>query len=676
MRKLSTIVAACVCLTVCLGVPALAGEAAGPPTPVPYKRIVDPPDDAERHIVVRAKDRGPVWLLTGFLSAWDPSLTLEHFTRVKTKYWRYDMWPLWQPSYPDGYWQGSPVEMGKYLDAVLRLREQGMALQTLVCWRGPFAGRRRITSGELEEYGEHIYTLVKYARHMGLPVDYWEVWNEPTPGPYEGVTSGFWRGTWKEFLDMWDTTYDAIRRAYPEAKIVGPSYGSCNTNSLEPFLTHCREKGQKLDVLSWHECEQRKVKFGPEYTGEVVVAPDLAHKNIMDARRLVEEKYGDLRIEEYDIGEWGHTIERVGPGTHIAYFHYFDLAGVDRAARSNFVCPSNMDGLLVSPKTPRSSYWCWVEYAKQDGGVRLVTETNDRGVVALASRHDDAKELRALVARSKRHYGEEKLPPVKVRVDLKGVPLEGKAEVTILRLGPHAGPMWEDEYNERAKTAMMDVVDGKLTVSLDDVAENEVISILIGPEGTRTEDKQRDAQWSKTGPAKADAPSERELHRLATEKGEEAAKAGTIRIACGSAFACIDTSGRAWFADREYAEGGFGHVGGGSAQRGPIKIEGTNSPEIYRTELWGQKSYHITLPNGKYLLRLHWAETYGANRKFDVTIEGETVLKDFNPLKEASGRNKAFFREFNAQVKDGVLDIEFPHKGNTPMINGIEVTRK
>jgi len=72
MRKLSSIVVACVCLSVCLGV--LAGEATGPPAPVPYKEISDPPDDAERHITVKAADRGPVWLYTGILNHMVPGM--------------------------------------------------------------------------------------------------------------------------------------------------------------------------------------------------------------------------------------------------------------------------------------------------------------------------------------------------------------------------------------------------------------------------------------------------------------------------------------------------------------------------------------------------------------------------------------------------------------------------
>ena len=42
--------------------------AEGPPAPVPYRHIPDPADDAERRVVVKAEDRGPVWLLTGLLN--------------------------------------------------------------------------------------------------------------------------------------------------------------------------------------------------------------------------------------------------------------------------------------------------------------------------------------------------------------------------------------------------------------------------------------------------------------------------------------------------------------------------------------------------------------------------------------------------------------------------------
>ena len=398
------------------------GLSEGPPMPVSYTEIPDPANDAPRHIVVKAEDRGPVWLYTGFLNNWHPAMDYELISRLKPGHWRYGLWPFWTPATITathrpkwGDIRDSPKLLGRYMNAMMRLRADGMTWQMIVHHKGRYYGRWNIKGEALKDYYDHIYALVKYCRLMGAPFDYYEICNEPpvpsstaeNPGGY-----GPWRGTWQDFLGMWDTAHRAIRDAYPEAKIVGPSFGSCRAATIDPFLAHCREQGQKLDVLSWHEISQGQVRFGPDYRGEAIVEPDKAHKNILEIRRLVEEEYSDLGIREYHVDEWGYTIQHTGPGTQIAYFHYFDLAGVDRAAKAHWT-QDDLDGILVSARTPRTSYWCWAEYAKQDGGLRLVTETDDRCVVALASRHGDTGEMRVLVARSKRHAGKEfnkKLP--------------------------------------------------------------------------------------------------------------------------------------------------------------------------------------------------------------------------------------------------------------------------
>ena len=66
---------------------------------------------------------------------------------------------------------------------------------------------------ETKDYYDHIYIIVKFCTHMGLPVDYWEVDNEPEAGPYEGVKGYSLHVTWQEYLDYWDTVYSAIRAA-------------------------------------------------------------------------------------------------------------------------------------------------------------------------------------------------------------------------------------------------------------------------------------------------------------------------------------------------------------------------------------------------------------------------------------------------------------------------------
>ena len=469
-----------VCLGLCVSAFA-AGEARSR-GPVPYKEIPDPADEAERRIVVKGEDRGPVWLLTGFLNPWAPGLELDTFKRVRTKHTRTDSWPLWSPGRP------SPVDMGRYMDTMVRLREDtGMTWQVLVCFQRPYPSNRRIGMEGMAAYGDHIRTMVKYCTHMGIPIDFWELWNEAPPGPYEGVKSEhFWNGTWEEFLAMWDTVYDVIREVDPKARIVGPSYGGGQTpETLRPFLEHCKEKGQHLDVLAWHAPECVYVK------GDFSVVPDAGHRNIEAIRKMVEAEYASLGIEEIHIDEWGHTIEETGPGTQIAIFYYYDLAGVDRAAKANYAGEGDLNGILVSPKTPRTSYWCWAEYARQDGGLRLVTETNDRRVVALASRHDEAKEVRVLLARSKRHTGEgfaKKLSPVKTTVDMEGIPIRGKAEVTILTLGPADGPMWEEDLTGLTARETRDITGGALTLTVNDLAENEVVSVRIAPAGTWAEE--------------------------------------------------------------------------------------------------------------------------------------------------------------------------------------------
>ncbi|KAF2304817.1 hypothetical protein GH714_038055 [Hevea brasiliensis] len=105
-------------------------------------------------------------------------------------------------------------------------------------------------------------------------------------------------------------------------------------------------------------------------------------------------------------------------------------------------------------------------------------------------------------------------------------------------------------------------------------------------------------------------------------------------------------------------------------------------------------TYYVRcLGNGNYNVKLHFAEIvmrdnrsfYGlGSRIFDVYVQGERVLKDFNIVKEAQGVDKVIIRDFKAVVKDGSLEIHFhwAGKGTTavpkrgtygPLISAIDV---
>ncbi|KAL3825241.1 hypothetical protein ACJIZ3_021270 [Penstemon smallii] len=103
--------------------------------------------------------------------------------------------------------------------------------------------------------------------------------------------------------------------------------------------------------------------------------------------------------------------------------------------------------------------------------------------------------------------------------------------------------------------------------------------------------------------------------------------------------------------------------------------------------------YGFCLRNGNYTVKLHFAEimftsdrTYSSlgRRIFDVYIQGERVLKDFNIEEEAGGVNRAITRNFIVVVTDTTLDIRFywAGKGTTaipvrgvygPLISAISV---
>ncbi|MCH5374096.1 MAG: malectin, partial [Planctomycetes bacterium] len=96
-------------------------------------------------------------------------------------------------------------------------------------------------------------------------------------------------------------------------------------------------------------------------------------------------------------------------------------------------------------------------------------------------------------------------------------------------------------------------------------------------------------------------------------------------------------------------------------------------------ERYSKSSYEFSLPNGKYTVRLHFAETYGpitgvGERVYSFAVQGQPPEKDFDIVKEAGGQYKAIRREYKGvEVTDGKLRITFTPKVQSPAINGIEI---
>jgi endoglucanase len=144
-----------------------------------------------------------------------------------------------------------------------------------------------------------------------------------------------------------------------------------------------------------------------------------------------------------------------------------------------------------------------------------------------------------------------------------------------------------------------------------------------------------------------------------------------IRIKAGSDEKFIDHEGNVWLAE-------VGFEGGETISRpDDMKIENTKDPGLYRSEHYSMDSFSIKLPNGKYTVKLHFAETFDevtepGGRVFSFKV-GDKEFKDFDVVKKAGAPQKAYIESVDVDVKDGQLKVTFTPDVQNPEINAIEI---
>jgi len=126
---------------------------------------------------------------------------------------------------------------------------------------------------------------------------YWQVWNEPN--------IGYWQGSREEFFRLHDLAVDAVRRALPTARVGGPDVAGSGGRFMEAFLEHCLRgtnhatggRGTPLDFVSFH------AKGAPVYTnGHVRMGLHVHLRTIRDGFRLLN-RFPELRNTPVVIGE-------------------------------------------------------------------------------------------------------------------------------------------------------------------------------------------------------------------------------------------------------------------------------------------------------------------------------------------------------------------------------------
>ncbi|MGD0252297.1 MAG: malectin [Verrucomicrobiota bacterium] len=144
-----------------------------------------------------------------------------------------------------------------------------------------------------------------------------------------------------------------------------------------------------------------------------------------------------------------------------------------------------------------------------------------------------------------------------------------------------------------------------------------------------------------------------------------------VRIKAGLTTSFTDSDGNVWLADQGFADGDT------TDRATDLQIANTKDPGLYRTEHYSMTSFSYPVPNGKYIVKLHFAETFDGitgpgERVFSFNVEGQE-FKDFDVWAKAGGPNRAYIETVNVEVTDGKLNITFTPKVENPEINGIEI---
>ncbi|HLX95901.1 MAG TPA: malectin [Verrucomicrobiae bacterium] len=173
---------------------------------------------------------------------------------------------------------------------------------------------------------------------------------------------------------------------------------------------------------------------------------------------------------------------------------------------------------------------------------------------------------------------------------------------------------------------------------------------------------------SGAGTATAAAPATPAMTAPATPPGSTLK---AIRIDAGSDTNYVDSEGNVWLPDQGFADGEV------VARDGDLPIANTKDPMIYRTEHYDMTAFSQNVPNGKYTVKLHFAETYeeitgAGQRVFSFSVGGQE-FKDFDVYAKAGGAQRADVETVEADITNGVLNITFTPNIQSPEINGIEI---
>jgi hypothetical protein len=146
---------------------------------------------------------------------------------------------------------------------------------------------------------------------------------------------------------------------------------------------------------------------------------------------------------------------------------------------------------------------------------------------------------------------------------------------------------------------------------------------------------------------------------------------GIYRVKAGSTDPFTDSAGHVW-----QAEVGF-DGGDVVARDASTAIAETKDAGLFLSEHYSMTSFSVSVPNGKYIAKLYFAETYdgisgAGQRVFSYNVQGKHEVKDLD-LFAKYGANHAYVDTVPVEVTDGKFTVTFTSNVENPEINAIEL---
>jgi len=148
-------------------------------------------------------------------------------------------------------------------------------------------------------------------------------------------------------------------------------------------------------------------------------------------------------------------------------------------------------------------------------------------------------------------------------------------------------------------------------------------------------------------------------------------------------LALTDCNALAWAEDQPYVPGSFGWISGTNGYIGNvisnICAEGQLLYQQERYSVPGETfRYVFDCPEGVYESVILETETFHTGigeRQFDLYIQGERMLADFDIINAAGGMNIPVILVFTNTVADSKLELQFVPRQNNSRVSAVQVTR-